>query len=744
MVQETKRAVCEHCHARCRVLVHSENGRLIDFDVDRSYPLWDQIYPPTKGCIRLIGAKEMMYHPDRVNFPLRRAGKKGEGKWEVIAWDKALDEIAAKLEQIRQKYGAEALAITTGTWRTRDFQCRFANLFGTPNWFGQSNICYGPWVSTSAAMFGWPHRPRVAMRMVGARPGDKAEERCILLVGANFSQSYLRPWKSIRDAKKAGFKLIVIDPRETEAARMADLWFQLRPGTDTALMMSMINVIIEEDLYDKEFVEKWCHGFDKVVERAKEYPPEKAAEITWTDADKIREAARICSKSKTLYSAHGMGLEHLQNAIDAVQARLIIAAITGNIDIEGGHYISGPPKCRSSTEWEAIGRLSPEQKQKQLGSDRFKLQGLPGFDLILENSLPVWKVPYSVLTCVGNAHAPTAYRAMLTSEPYPVRAAISTHSNPMVTQGNTRLVYEALKSLDLYVVLDIWRTPSAELADYILPIASWMERPGFFEASDISFYGGEKALPSMVPGEYDHRTDYDIFRGLGIRLGQEQDWPWKDLEEVYDYNLEPLGITFKEFMDRGGFEFPPDEYKKYEKIGFATSTGKVELYSMVLEKLGYDPLPRFEEPFESPFSQPDLAKEYPFMLITGGRFIAMYHSEHRQIDFARKKHPHPLVQINPETAQDLGINDGEWVWIETLRGKIRMKCQLFKGINPRVVHCEHGWWFPELPGEEPWLHGVWESNANVLTDDDPDHCNPRSGNWPLRTALCKIYKAKQY
>lgn len=439
-----------------------------------------------------------------------------------------------------------------------------------------------------------------------------------------------------------------------------------------------------------------------------------------------------------------MGTEHLQNSIEAIHARLILAAITGSIDVEGGHHISALPKCRSYPQLEKIEQVSPQQKQKQLGSDRFKFQGWPGFDLILESSLPVWQRPYSIISNQSNAHAPTVYRAMLTGKPYPVLAAITQASNPMITQANTKLVYKALRSLDFYVVMDLWRTPSAELADYILPIASWLERPALLVTSDSAFYGGEKALPSAIPGQYDHRTDYNVLRELGMRLGQEQEWPWKDLEEVYDYMLEPIGMTFKEFMDKGGFDFPPDEYKKYEKMGFATYTGKVELYSTVLERLGYDPLPRYEEPFETPISCPDLAKEYPLMLITGGRFLPMYHSEHRQIDLVRKRHPHPLVQINPETAKGLDINDGDWVWIESPRGRIRMKCQLFEGIDPRVVHCEHGWWFPELPGEEPWLHGVWESNVNILTDDEPEHCNQISGIWPLKTALCKVYKAKQY
>ena len=281
-------------------------------------------------------------------------------------------------------------------------------------------------------------------------------------------------------------------------------------------------------------------------------------------------------------------------------------------------------------------------------------------------------------------------------------------------------------------------TPSAELADYVLAAASWLERPY------LRHVGGEKALPSTIPGEYDHRNDFEVFRELSIRLGLEEYWPWKTVEESYDYRFKPTGMTFEEFMAKEDNDFPPTVEKKYEKTGFATPTGKAELYSTVFEKLGYDPLPNYEEPPESPISTPELAKKYPLILTTGGRFSPLWHSEHRQIDSLRRRHPHPLVQIHPETAIQLSINNGDWVWIESPRGRIRMKCQYFDGIDPRVVHAEHGWWFPELPGEEPWLHGVWESNVNVLTDDNPDVCNKRSGTWPLKTALCKVNKVKEY
>jgi thiosulfate reductase/polysulfide reductase chain A len=533
-------------------------------------------------------------------------------------------------------------------------------------------------------------------------------------------------------------KLVAVDPRETWLTKQADIWLQLRPGTDTALFMSIIQVLIEEELYDKEFVEKWCYGFDQLVERVQDYTPERVEEITWVPADKIRAAARILGENKPLYTWNGMGTEQLHNSIQAIHARFIIAAITGSLNVPGGTWIGYPGKVRRIEDVSEIAALSPEQKQKQMGADRFKLLAFPGYSMAAENTMRVYgKTPPGEQTTNASSHQPMMYRAMITGEPYPIKALIIQAHNPMVTQANTKLVYKALKSLDLCVTLDYWMTPTAELSDYVLPIASWMERPDF-----NGDYGGLQALPSSIPGEYDHKNDFEIFRGIGTRLGQ--DWPWENLEEVFDYWLEPVGMTFQQFMKQEMQVPPPPEYRSYLKTGFATTTGKAELSSTILEKLGYDPLPQYEEPPETPLSRPDLAKEFPLILITGGRFRPLFHSEFRHIDSLRRQHPDPLVQVHPETAKKLDINEGDWTWIESPRGKVMMKCQLFKGIDPRVVHCEHGWWYPELPGEEPWLHGVWRSNINILTDDDPDHCNPISGGWPLRTALCKIYKVKQY
>lgn len=589
-------------------------------------------------------------------------------------------------------------------------------------------------------MIGWPlrHRTTFAIDKTASGPSTKSA----ILMGLDASQGLLRLWKSIKDAKEAGTRIVVVDPRKTQTAELADLYLQLRPGTDAALILGMINVIITEGLYDREFVEKWCYGFDDVVKRVKDFTPEKVAEITWVPAADIRQAARWYATLKPGIFLHGMGMEQLESQQDAIQARIIMQAITGNIDQKGSDYIPGSlMEMVSEGEMELTGALSAAQRKKQIAADRFKLLSWPGREAIWEHSSKLWKQNPMVFC---EAHFPSLLRAMVTGKPYPVKAGITAWSNPMITQANTKLVYEAFKSLDLYVVKDFWLTPSAQLADYVLPTDCWLERPTAKANldSDTRVVAGEQALPNFKAGEFEYLTDFDFFRGLGVRLGQEQIWPWKNLMESYDYMLKPMGLTHKEFMEKkNGIFFPPDSYKKYEKMGgFSTPTGKLELRSTILEKLGYDPLPTYVEPKESPISRPDLAKEYPLMLITGGRFLPYFHSEHRQIPSIRKRRPYPLVQMNPKTARDLGIEDGDWVWIENMRGRVRMKCSYFEGIHPQVVHAEHGWWYPEMPGEEPWLSGVWEANINVIIGDEPERCDPKSGGWPLKTALCKVYK----
>jgi thiosulfate reductase/polysulfide reductase chain A len=726
-----KKVVCTQCHNACRLAATVQGSRLVSVEPDESFPGTKSSYPITKGCPRRRNVVEYFYHPGRLNHPLKRIKGRGENHWQRISWADAFAEIGDMLRRIVDQFGPEAMATTSGTGRTHDeIRQRFFNLLGSPNHTGAGQICYGPFCVMSHTLFGWRLFPVV-----------RDNTKCILLWGGGGPRYWDVFWKAATHArKKHGAKIIVIDPRRIDSAKHADLFLQIRPGTDTALALAMIHHIIEEGLYDKAFVHDWCHGFDELWERVRQYPAERVSQITWVPADKIRLAAQWYATLKPGVTNHGMGIEHLANSIEALHAHFLLTALCGNVDEKGGDIFATPyPGIIHEQRIAAHDRLPEEQINKTLGMDRFRLMSRKGFDFVQSHVARVYgneafaRSSYEVF-----AHGPTIYRAVLTGKPYPVRGMITLSSNPMVTAPNTKLVYEALKSLHLYVVVDFFMTPSAQLADYVLPATTYLERPWLWAYSGI--VGSDRAMPKSIEGHYDRRDDYDIWRGLGLELGQEADWPWETLEDLYDYRLLPIGLTFREFMDRGGFLSTPKNYQRYRKGGFATATGKIELYSKALEALGYDPLPRFQEPPESPYSTPDVAERYPLILITGGRHLPYYHSEHRQVKAMRKMHPDPLMQIHPDTAEELGIQNGDWVWIESPRGKIRQKCQIFEGIDPRVVHAQHGWWFPEEEGAEPSLHGVWKSNVNVLTNDDPNICNPISGGWPLRTLLCRVYK----
>lgn len=722
-----KKSVCVWCKGECGVLVHVRGDHLekVSEDPEWSRPVW----PPARTCIRLKAAKEYFYHPRRINFPLKRLKGRGQGSWQRISWDKALDEIAQGMQKIGQQYGCEAIAWSRGTaYRTDpDLLSRFFRCIGAPNNCSQGSICYLPRSKVASAMTGYfPH--------YSIKPNTK----CIILLGAEPLVARPINVPNILEARRQGARIIVIDPRQTRSAEMADIWLQLRPGTDVALLMGMINVIISEGLYDRDFVEKWCHGFEHLLERIAEYTPEVVSGKTQVPAEKIRQAARIYAQNRPACFVEGMGIEHSQGAAQALQARWILAGLTANIDVEGGEEQAGlHPDILAGYEVEP--RIPPAGASKQpIGDSRFRLLTRPAAELMDESALRVWGRRFAPHVA---AHAPSVYRAMISGKPYPIRAMFAFGANPMLTQANTKLVYEALKALDLAVVSDFFMTPTAELADYVLPAASWLERPILWDFNGHSNYvvAGEAALPARIPGEYDHKTDYDVYRALALRLGKGEYWPWESMESYFDALLAPTGLSHNEYVYQRRCELKPQKYQKYLTKGFATPTGKVELYSTIFESLGYDPLPAYIELAETPASNPDLAKDYPLMLTTGGRIREYFHSEWRQIESVRQARPDPIVQIHPHTAQSLGISDGDWVWIETIRGRVKQKAQLFPGLKPDVVHAEHGWWYPEMPAAEPSLHGVWESNINVLLNDDPEVCNNVTGGWPLKTALCRIY-----
>ena len=686
---------CRMCHGGCGVLVYTKGGKVEKIAGDSDCPINHGTL-----CSKGIASPQLAYHPDRLTYPVQRIGPKGSGQWERISWDDALNTIANRILNYKEKNGAESIVMGYGTGRENEAAIyRFANILGTPNVLTAGHFCYGPRIATSIIT-------------CGSNPIVDYENnpRCIMVWGNNVVISNPDCYKgeSFSECVKKGAKIIAIDPRFTRIAARADVWLQLRPGTDTALALGMLNVIVSEKLYDQEFVANHVYGWDAFVERVNEYPLDRVAEITWVPQEKIIQAARLFAATKPAAIQWGVAIEQQINCADNNRTLMALMAITGNIDIPGGQVLFNSPKIRNVGQFGAHRMLSHEQAAKRLGGERFRLAG--NFAII--NPKCVWD-------------------AILKKEPYPVKMLFLISSNPVMTRANAKEVYRALEEVEFMAVSDFFLTPTAELADIVLPAATWLEMDYI---GDFWKRHGYLLPRRKVIQVGECRSDHDMLNDLAHRVGQKKYW-WDDFEGGLDYILEPMGITWQDFkkMDyiRGEVK-----YRKYEERGFSTPTQKFELYSTRLEHWGYDPLPKFREAPESPVSTPELYKQYPYILITGARSPGFFHTENRQVPWLRELHPDPVVELHPETAQKEGINEGDWVIIESVRGSVRQRAKMFAGIHPQVVAAQHAWWFPEKkdPG-----HGWDESNINILTDNAYQSCDPAMGSTSVRTLLCRIY-----
>jgi anaerobic selenocysteine-containing dehydrogenase len=494
----------------------------------------------------------------------------------------------------------------------------------------------------------------------------------------------------------------------TRMAARADIWLQLNPGTDTALALGMANVIVNEGLYDHGFVETYVHGWQPFVERVNQYPPETVAQITGVPEEKIKAAARLYATTKPAGIQWGVAIEQQINCADNDRALMALMGITGNIDVPGGQVLFKTPNIVKVSTFGAHKQLPKEQAAKRLGGERFRLAGKFG----IINPKCVWD-------------------AVLTEEPYPVKMIFLISSNPLLTRAKPSEVYQALEKVEFLAVSDFFITPTAEMADIVLPASTWLEMDYI---GDYWKRHGYLLPRRKVIQVGDCRPDHEMINALAHRVGQGEYW-WKTFAGGLDYILEPMGITFEQFkqMDYLRGEVA---YRKYETSGFSTPTGKFELYSTLLEKWGYDPLPAYHEPPESTRSTPQRLKKYPYTLITGRRIPGFFHTENRHLPWMRGLQRDPVVEIHPDTAAKEGIREGDWVVIESLRGKIRQRAKFFKGLRPEVISAEHAWWFPE----EKENHGDWESsNVNMLIDNSYDNCDPAMGATHIRSLLCRVY-----
>jgi anaerobic selenocysteine-containing dehydrogenase len=677
------KTICNMCSNHCGIAAHVKDGKIVKVDGAQEHPFHNL-------CVKPYAIPELVHSEERLTDPLQKL----KGQFQKITWDEAFAVVVKKLTTIRDKYGPEAVVIYLGTPtcigpKLKSVVRRFADLYGTPNFTSAAYHCFLSRVMGSVVTCGGFPNPDLAC----------ADTKCIVVWGKNAPESFASERDAIYSLTGNGAKLIVVDPRRTAFGKKADIFAQVRPGTDCALALGLLRVIITEELYDKRFVEDWALGFKKLSEYVKDFPPKKVEEITWVPAETVINIARVYATTKPACIDLGISLEHCSNGFQSIRALTILEAITGNLDIAGGNLIlSGLPYANF--------RFPDRVSQKSTVGDNFPLFK----NLVLEPS------------------ASSLTEVILSEKPYPVKALLVVGGNPLVTWPNSNRVKAAFEHLDFLIVQDLFLTETAQMAHMVLPGSSFLESE---EMRDIYFNHEGTPLVAksnkVIEPVGNAKEDWKVWAELGRRMGYPDFFPWQNSDELLIDLLKTTNVSLDQLKQNpGGIYYQEREFKKYLKQGFNTPSGKVEIFSEMLAEHGYDPIPTFHEPKESPASRPDLAEKYPLVLVTGPRTKTYTHSRYRHLPSLKKLYPEPLLEMNPNTAGGLGINEADMVKVETLRGFVKVKAKLTEDIALKVVSLLHGW------------SNASGANANCLTDDKA--IDPISGFPEYRAVLCRVSK----
>jgi anaerobic selenocysteine-containing dehydrogenase len=668
--RHVEQTLCRMCEERCGIDVCLENGRIVEIVGNKDHR-WNHGHV----CVKARAAMEMIYHPDRVLTPLKRTA---DG-WQEISLDQALDEIAAHLVEIKQHHGARSVAAWSGEAlgfaQQEKLARRFLQAFGSPNFLSPDALCWASRFMSYGIVDGaWPLP-------------DFENARCIVLWGANPPHSHPTMAQDIIKAQRRGASLVVVDPRRSAIARRADIHAAVRPGTDGALAWGLVHLLVGSGGYDKEFVQRHVLGFSKVAEYARAFTPEAVEAETGVSAATVRAMARTMQEAMPRVAAWmGLGLEHHESGFNNLRVVAMLDALLGSLDHEGGNRFRGTVPLQDLTLY---GEATLEE-QRPLGAERFPL----------------------LYEQCHDCNTMTALGSTIDGEPYPLRALIVTGADPALSNPNSARVLEALEALDLLVVRDLFMSETAAVADYVLPAASFLER------SELHAHARHQivSLTRRIVSWPDVQNEYEFWRDLAARAGIGECFPWEDETALNRWLLEPTGLSLEELEAHPeGVEYPVPRPRGWEATGFATPSGKVEFTSAHLNDLGYDEIPVYR----SPAYQEMPCVEYPLVLISGARKLAIVPGGFRTTSRSRTVPDGPGVEMHREDAAALGVVDGEVVRVKSRIGSIELPARVVEDgeIPAGIVQIAHGW--PK-------------ANVNLLTHDD--RLDPISG-FPLMRAV---------
>ena len=794
------RGFCGLCIARCGTIATVEEGRFTRLDPDPTHPTGAAI------CAKGRAAPDLVYSKDRLTRPLRRRQPKGSADpgWEEISWDTALAGTAAAMRRLADQFGPQSVAFsqcspsTTAIGDSSTFVRRLMHAFGTPNQVSSLDLC--GWGRGYATRFAFGVASVGTGSAGGAMP-DIARSGCLILWGYNPSHSRLTHATATVEAVKRGLKLIVVDPRHVGLSQKADVWLRLRPGTDGALALGLANIMIERGWYDRSFIRDWSNGpllvrsdtgrllresdltpggdpkkfiawnalahravaydpgvgryecgseplalngefglvgvngpiscrpvFDHYAALCRKYSPKVIEATCWITPAQLQEAARLIWSARPVSYYAWSGHEQHANTTENARAIALLYALTGCFDAPGGNVlfptvpaaaITGEDLCAAKPLAPAIGVA-----ERPLGPAHW-----------------------------NHVSAHDFYRAVLEGTPYPVRGLIGFGNNLLLAQGDPGRGRAALSQLDFYAHADLFMTPTAMLADIVLPIASCFEREALKIGFEISLEAQSlvQYRQAVVPPPGEARPDTDVIFDLAQRLGLGQHFWQGDLDAAYRHQLGASGLTLEQLRaEPGGVRVALGaRYARHTELdrhgiarGFATPSRKVEFWSETFRDHGYEALPDFVEPKLGPVAQPELARRYPLVL-TCAKPNVFCQTQHRALPALRKRALYPEVELHPATAAARNISAGSWITLETPTGAMRAQARLNDKLDPRVVVGEHGWW----QGCEALGAAAYDpfspDGANFNGTVDTSLRDPISGTPAHRTNLCELRLASR-
>jgi anaerobic selenocysteine-containing dehydrogenase len=707
--KKVKKGLCGICPSGCGVEIVMKAGRLHQIKPMEGHPLGIV-------CTRGVHAEEVIYSPDRLQSPMKRVGPRGEGKLEKITWEEAYELSARLIQEAVDKYGSESLAIYSGRggfeqslvdmYATGGYDTISSNFLfplGSPNTFSCSSLCNNA------------HRVMAPVATFGTFfdhlfPDFERSDR-IVVWGANpATDSPPIHLNEILEAKRRGVKVTVIDPLKTFTAEKADEWIGIRPGTDGALALGIIHVMMEKGIYDTAFADDWTQGFGELREYVRKFSPPEVEKIAWVKAKQIERLAEDLAKPRTSLLLH-TGLEYTNSGVQNIRALLTLWALSGNLDRPGGLVFRMPQRPSVQRN-----RIDPPKGKSPVGSDRHPF--------------------YCNLNRTG--HFLEVPRAILKGEPYPIRGLIVLGGSIITAFPNPDLWRRSFEALDCLIVIDRFLTNEALYADVVLPATT------MFEITSYKRYPGHLSFrEKVVPPVGDARNDYLILAELAKALGYGDRYPQSEEAMLqFAFGKSPVPLEQLRSTPEGvSLPSPPMVYEKYrkgllrkdKKPGFETPSGKFEISSTLLSQYGHDSLPVYQEPIEGPIGSPELAKEFPLVLTTGTRIQSAFRSQHLNIPGLLKLQDRPNILIHPGDAGPRGIQDGDRAWVKTKRGKVLFYAKVTERITKGVIEANMGGGGPLQP--QAWR----EANVNELTD--PENRDPISGFPVFKALLCEVVKA---